>query len=244
MVNVSSDTVPEPGDLPAQRAATAGMRPSGPPPYWQPGTHIWWHYRRRTWLPGHPETVRPMTVVRDDADGLVAWLAPGTPVLRPVLTDGRDLRAVHVDDWYRVRDDRALKQDAWRGPGILKVAPTGVPWSVWLFWLPDGTFRNWYVNLEDVHVRDELRVVTQDHVLDVVVQPDRSVRWKDEDELAAAVRWGRYDAADAKEFEKDARAVEEVVARWDSPFRDGWEDWQPDPHWPLPALPPGVQADF
>jgi hypothetical protein len=28
-----------------------------------------------------------MTVVRDDAAALVAWLAPGTPLIRPVLPD-------------------------------------------------------------------------------------------------------------------------------------------------------------
>ena len=43
---------------------------------------------------------------------------------------------------------------AWRGPGILKIAPTGVPWSVWYFTDEvDGTFEGHYVNLELVHQR-------------------------------------------------------------------------------------------
>ncbi|WP_020580302.1 DUF402 domain-containing protein [Actinopolymorpha alba] len=183
-----------------------------------------------------------MTVVRDDADVLAAWLAPSTPIFKTVLPDGRDLRALPLYDAFRA--DRALKRDVWRGGGILKVAPTGVPWSAWLFRNADGTFRNWYINLEDVHVRDDANVITQDHVLDVVVYPDGRVEWKDEDELEAAVAAGRYTAEDAARFEADAREVEELAAGWGSPFCDGWEDWRPDPAWAIPTLPADSVADY
>ena len=125
-------------------------------------------------------------------------------------------------------------------PGVLKVAPTGVPWSVWHFWNADWTFRGWYVNLEDVHLRDEISVASQDRVLDLWVEPDRHVRWKDEDELEAAVEAGRYSATDAERFRADARMVEQLVVRWGSPFADAWEDWRPDPEWPVPNLPGGL----
>jgi hypothetical protein len=198
-----------------------------------------WRYTRPR-LPS--ESVRPMRVVRDDADGLVAWLAPGTPVLRPVLADGSDLRAVPVAERFDVdRHGRANRLDTWRGHGILKVAPAAMPWSIWLFWHDDG-FRGWYVNLEAPHLRSSPdkapELVTQDHVLDVVVHPDRSVERKDEDELAAAVASGRFTAAEAARFEDDAGAVEALVTAWDAPFRDGWEHWRPDRGWPLPDLPP------
>ena len=42
-----------------------------------------------------------MTVVQDDAAELVAWLAPGTPLLRPVLPDGRELRSVPAVEIFR-----------------------------------------------------------------------------------------------------------------------------------------------
>ena len=132
----------------------------------------------------------------------------------------------------------------WRGPGVLLVAPVGVQWSVWLFWSSEWEFVEWYVNLEDVHARDRDGIITQDHVLDLEVMADRSVRRKDEDELAAAVRQGRYTAADAARFEATAAAVEEVVARWESPFCDGWEHWRPDPSWPVPSLPTSARWDY
>ncbi|MBW3612720.1 MAG: DUF402 domain-containing protein [Chloroflexi bacterium] len=183
-----------------------------------------------------------MRVVRDDADGLVGWLAPDTPVLRPVLADGRELRAVPAHDMFR--SGRAVGRGRWRGSGVLKIAPTGAPWSVWLFWGEGWSFRGWYVNLEDTHLRDATSVVTQDHVLDLWVTPDRSVTWKDEDELEAAVDTGRWSAEDADRFRADARGVEAIVARWGSPFADGWEQWRPDPSWIVPALPPDLAWDF
>jgi hypothetical protein len=223
-------------------AFAPGVRISGAPPYWHSGHQVLWRYRRI--VPGYdgPETMRPITVVRDDADGLVAWLAPGTPVLRPVLPDGRELRSVPSAEMFRA--GRALRRDRWDGAGILKMAPTGAPWSVWCFWTHDWAFRGWYVNLEDVHERDEDGVVTQDHVLDLWITPDRSVHWKDEDELEAAVIAGRYSPEQAAAFRDDARSVEEIVAAGGSPFCDGWEDWRPDPSWPVPQLPPDNTWDF
>ena len=185
-----------------------------------------------------------MRVVRDDSHGLVAWLPGGTPLLRPVLADGRDLRSVPVAERFDVdRHGRANRLDTWQGHGILKVAPAGMPWSAWVFWGDDGAFRGWYVNLESVHTRHDHEVVTQDHVLDLVVHPDHSVTRKDEDELAAAVRSGRFSASEAAAIEGDAAAVEDVVRRWGSPFCDGWETWAPDPTWPLPELPPAYLAE-
>jgi hypothetical protein len=209
--------------------------PSAAAPTWEPGDVVMWRYRH----PWHSfESVRPVRVVRDDADGLVAWLAPGTPVLRPVLADGRDLRAVPVEERFDYgRHGRANRLDRWRGPGVLKVAPAGRPWSVWVFRDGAGRLTGWYVNLESVHERGDLEVSTQDRVLDLVVHPDRTVERKDEDELASAVAAGRFTAAEAAAFAADAAEVEELVRSWASPFADGWEDWAPDPSWPVPEMP-------
>lgn len=218
------------------------MRPSGTPPYWAPGTPIQWRYRRI--VPGYvgPETLRPMRVVQDDEATLVAWLAPGTPLLRPVLPDGRELRSVPAVEMFRA--ERAMRRDRWQGPGILKVAPTGAPWSVWYFWDASWAFSGWYVNLEDPHQRDALSVATQDHVLDLQVAPDRSIRWKDEDELVAAVVAARYSGEDANRLRADARAVEKIVRGWGPPLCDGWEDWRPDPGWSVPELPATTSWDY
>lgn len=81
-----------------------------------------------------------------------------------------------------------------------------------------------------------------DHVLDVVIEPDLSWRWKDEEELAEAVGLGLVTprAADAIRAEGE-RVIAQLEARR-SPFCDGWEHWRPNPAWPIPKLPVGWDA--
>ncbi len=110
----------------------------------KPGEHIWWHYHTRNWKPGMPHWLDPMTVVRDDAQSLVAWLAPGTVVLKTVLDTGEDVRAAPLPERYNRK--LSMAKTLWRGEGILRIAPIGVPWSVWLFWEPGWQFAGWYVN--------------------------------------------------------------------------------------------------
>ena len=106
-----------------------------------------------------------------------------------------------------------------------------------LFTTATGEFAGWYVNLERPHVRDEHTVYTSDHVLDLVIAPDRTLARKDEDELALAVAQGVFDPAAAAAIQATAAELEALVADWGSPFCDGWEHFRPDPAWPIPTLP-------
>ncbi|MDX6280652.1 MAG: hypothetical protein QOH03_1723 [Kribbellaceae bacterium] len=206
--------------------------------YWAPGTRIEWVYEgtgRFSELPN----VRPMTVVRDDADGLVAWLAPGTPLIKPVLHDGRETR--HAGPEGMFTEDRVLKLDIWHGTGILKVAPAGKPYSVWHFWSADETFLGWYVNLESEHQRDldARRTTSEDYVLDLWIHPDRRIEWKDEDELEGAVAAGRYTQQEADRITADGHAAIRDIESWTTPFSEDWQSWRPDPHLRLPEAPTG-----
>jgi hypothetical protein len=212
-----------------------------PEVYWAPGTTIEWVYEgagRHTDLPN----VRPMTVVQDDADGLVAWLAPGTPLIKPVLADGREVR--HAGPTGMFTEPRVLKLDIWHGTGILKVAPAGKPWSVWHFWNSDGSFRGWYVNLEAEHRRDSAarRTSTTDYVLDLWITPDRTIEWKDEDELEGAVEAGRFTPAEAERITADGHAAVREIEAWTSPFADGWDTWTAPPTWRVPEAPTGYEV--
>jgi predicted RNA-binding protein associated with RNAse of E/G family len=210
--------------------------------FWEPGTTIEWVYEG-TGRHSDKPNVRPMTVVQDDEDGLVAWLAPGTPLIKPVLADGREVR--HAGPTGMFVEERVLKLDIWRGTGILKVSPAGKPWSVWHFWGEDGTFHGWYVNLEAEHRRDteSRRTSTVDYVLDLWINPDGTIEWKDEDELEGAVAAGRFTAADAERITADAHSAVREIEAWTSPFADGWQTWTPDPHWRLPEAPTGHTVD-
>jgi predicted RNA-binding protein associated with RNAse of E/G family len=85
-------------------------------------------------------------------------------------------------------------------------------------------------------VRDDRAVYTSDHVLDLVVAPDRTLVRKDQHELELAVAQGVFDEREATAIEASAAAVEALVDTWAPPFCDGWETFRPDPAWPVPRL--------
>lgn len=201
--------------------------------FWEQGTQIMWRYGQ----PGQPglDFAAPMTVVRDDEQGLVAWLAVDTPVLKLVRDDGRDLRAERGDAFLV---PRRQVESVWSDYSVLRVYQPGRRWSVWHFFHGvSGAFEGWYVNIEDPHVRSDRTTRSRDHVLDVWVEPDRRFERKDEDELALAVEQGRYSPDQADAIRATAEEVEDVIRTWGSPFCDGWESFTPDRSWPIPTLP-------
>lgn len=201
--------------------------------HWAPGEPVLWRYRGNGTDRLH--ICRPVTVVHDDAEMLAVWMAPGSECIRPVLADGSEIAREPLGT--RFRKARSTHRSAWFGTGVLKLARPGDPWSVWVFWDRGWKLRNWYVNLEEPRLRWDGGVDSEDHVLDIAVYPDRRWEWKDEDEFSAAQEAGLIPAAKAAEIRAaGARAVQEIE-RWGWPFRDGWENWRPDPSWTLPALP-------
>jgi hypothetical protein len=224
-------------------ADTVGPRAGGPDGSvrgpaggrWEPGTQILWRYRANG--SGHPHICRPVTVVRDSPDLLAVWMAPGTVCVKPQLADGTPVHLEPLETRYT--KPRTTTFARWTGTGVLKLARPGEPWSVWLFWEWGWRFKNWYVNLEEPRHRWAAGVDSEDHFLDIAVYPDRSWEWKDEDEFAQAQRAGLMGAGQAARVRAAGRAAVAGIRDWGTPFADGWEDWRPDPHWPVPALPEG-----
>jgi predicted RNA-binding protein associated with RNAse of E/G family len=90
------------------------------------------------------------------------------------------------------------------------------------------------VNLQEPFRRAEHGVDTADQLLDLVRSRDGGRwRWKDEDQLEAAVVGGFVSENDAAAVRAEALRV--IAA---DPFPTGWEDWQPDSTWPMPTLLP------
>ena len=76
------------------------------------------------------------------------------------------------------------------------------------------------------------RFDTTDWALDVVVDPDGSWRWKDEDDFAQALALGVFDEQGAAEIRAEGARV--IAER---PWPTGWEGWRPPPEWAPLALP-------
>jgi hypothetical protein len=184
-------------------------------------------FRGRLW------TARPATVaaVRDDLIAL--YLAPGTIFKVPANT-------THETTLERLHGGWQLRDYVWSLGRSLHLLRPGVAHTIHLWWLPpDWHFGGWYINLQEPIRSTPLGFDSMDHVLDVVIDPDLSWRWKDEAELAEAVRLGLVTPQDADAIRAEGERVIAQLESRQTPFCDGWEHWQPNPAWPIPELPLG-----
>lgn len=203
---------------------SGGYRPA----MWQPGDQI---ALRELWG-GLVFEARAATVVADLPSQTMLYVPGGVVCGLPFDDRGHELRI--PDRPWRL----ALRE---RGDfGILSFAWPDTAYAVLLLFEPDGSPRDWYVNLQAPLARTPIGFDTVDHALDVLIPLDRSSwTWKDENELAEAIALGLFTQAEAAEFRSwGTRAIEHLLRRL-PPFDEPWEDWRPDPSWPTPALPPG-----
>jgi predicted RNA-binding protein associated with RNAse of E/G family len=196
----------------------------------------------QTWAPGDSVALRevwreeiwaarPAIVVKDEPAERMFYVSPSGAMKAPVGVSGEPLR-LPVEEW-RLEDRPGGRRH------ILSFAWPAMAHAVLASWRAEtGEFTGWYVNLQDPLRPSAVGFDTTDHVLDVLVPPDRSSwRWKDEDEMVEAVRRGLFDAEQVERFRQEgARAAERLIGR-DPPFDLPWESWRPDPGWPSPELP-------
>jgi hypothetical protein len=179
--------------------------------FWEQGDVVVW---RETWR-GEAWGAYPVRVVEDGKVATAVYIAEGTQFDFPGWPWG----------------EHPWSGRAWTGHGVLVLHRPGEAFTIWHFWEePERRFAGWYVNLQEPWVRDGSAFDTCDHELDVVVDPDGSWRWKDEEKMDDWVRRGRFTSEEAAAIRREG---ERVVAEW--PFPTGWEEWQPDPSWPVPT---------
>ncbi len=203
---------------------------------WQSGATVVvqevWH--GRLW------SARPMRVIEDQGTSLVLWCPKGTrwktattPPTRPraATRAERFVAALTLDDWV-------LRDAVWDVSKLVLVR-TGDWHAVWVSWRDSGEDWGWYINLQRPFLRTEQGLQTMDLMLDILVERDRSWRWKDEDEFDALVTASLIDAAEAAQVRDAGRHVIRDIEANAPPFSEPWHSWRPDPGWPLPELPQG-----
>jgi Protein of unknown function (DUF402) len=191
-------------------------------------------WRGRVWA------ARPMRVVRDDGD-LVAlsfprgtqWKAPTSDPARPWNSDRGERLAecAALGDW--------VFRDAEWDVDTLSLMRRGDWHAVWVSWLPSGEHWGWYVNFQEPFRRSRRGFETMDLMLDLIVDADRTWRWKDEDELATFLERGVLDSALCDRIRAEGLRVAARAERNEPPFCDPWPEWRPDPAWEKPELPGG-----
>jgi predicted RNA-binding protein associated with RNAse of E/G family len=161
----------------------------------------------------------------------------GTPYWQARTPDGRDFHAATVDEIVGAE----LSELVWQRSHVMVFMPPGAAHSIWWFFGPDGEFRGWYGNLEAPYVRWDGGVDTADHALDLWFEPDRSWRWKDEDEFRAVTGHPMFwDAEQAMEIRAEGERLVKLAEAGEFPFDGTWCDLPlPSPDWPPLVRPAG-----
>jgi hypothetical protein len=179
-------------------------------------------------------------VAREDARGVWLWVADGSAFRDVGAADGRRFRDVPFADWGRTA--RTMRELHWSSDVLMLHPPTGA-YSIWFFFAPDGTFQEWYVNLEEAAVRWDdghlAGVDTVDQDLDIVVAPDRSWRWKDEAEFDAHLAHPEvYWVPNPDGVRAEGERLVKLIEAGDFPFDGTGTDFRPDPNWSVPTIMP------
>ena len=187
---------------------------------WQPGQPI---VRREVWR-GIPKVACAASVVADTGALLAIHVPEGSPMAFAADFFG----APHA--WST--------RDRWNGHGVLQLQRPGEMHAVWVFWRgPQREFAGWYVNLQEPFRRTAFGVDTHDLELDIVIAPDGSWEFKDDERLEHWIERGRWTASEVAAIRAEgARIATELEAgrRW---WSDEWAEWMPDPAESVPELP-------
>ena len=185
------------------------------------------------------DSIVPVRVVADDPSHVALYLQPGSPRLIHATADGGALPR-SIPFLERERLIGGLRDYVWTDRHVLMLQEPGRMSSIWYWWSEESwEFIGAYVNLQLPLVRTPVGFDTADYLLDVVIHPDMTWEWKDEDELAAAVAAGIVgpELARALRSEGERTIADLEVRRW--PFDADFTAWRPDPAWTVPAMPVG-----
>lgn len=211
---------------------------------WAPGTTIVHH---EVWA-GRVWAARPLVVVEDADDRLLLWIPHGTrrkvPTPPPDVASGdpepgrRGTEAPHHGVVENLVGGAWTHMDhVWDVSSLWLVRP-GDGFAVWTSWEAGGDHLGWYVNIQRPYRRTATGIEAMDLMLDIVVDPDRTWRWKDRHELDELARRGTYDEATLAAIAAAGDEALALLAAGADPFTAEWATWRPDPTWGVPELPP------
>ncbi|CAM5515591.1 DUF402 domain-containing protein [Streptomyces viridifaciens] len=207
------------------------MRPATTPPEHVPGQVLRWNFH----FGGQLTSCLPMRVVECGPDGLLLWLAAGSPLWKAELPDGQHIRDIPPES--HPAGGYPMVAGEWDAVSALIHQPAGEPYAVWWIFEPGSGFSHWYVNLERREYRGE-EIDVHDLELDLEVDAERRWRWKDEESFAAKTGHPAFwSAAQARAIRAGGEAVARLVEAGAFPFDGTHRDFAPPADWPLPPLP-------
>jgi predicted RNA-binding protein associated with RNAse of E/G family len=160
------------------------------------------------------------------------WLLEATPthIVTAIVPGAQTLQVVTprssvIRDLAEGREQTAIVP--WHTHRVVWLMPFNAAHAIGHFWSDaSGEFLGYYVNMQAPLRRSLVGYDSLDHVLDILVAPEGTWRWKDEDELEEAMQLGLFTATEAGHIRAEG---ERVIERLPSLLPTGWENWQPDP---------------
>lgn len=177
-------------------------------------------------------------VIEDTDDRLLLWLPKGTrrkvPVTPPSRPDPPTRSARIIDNL--AYGDWVYGDHVWDVSSLWILRP-GDWYATWVSWRAVGDHLGWYVNMQYPFRRTSLGIEAMDLMLDVVVEPNMTWQWKDDDEFDEIARRGIFDGRTVERIRREAANVIGLIEARKPPFSEPWPSWSPDTSWQLPVLP-------
>jgi predicted RNA-binding protein associated with RNAse of E/G family len=222
------------------RSSFGSKRPSGAkigiammptPKRFQPGDSAVLRY---VLTDGRIEMCWPCRIVEDTDDLVALFIAAGSKYKAGQKRTAAQKRATPLP---------ALPagEYVWRTDTLRLMFP-GKQHSVSLIWVDTDTgrqFSKYFVNMEEPFRRTPVGFDTQDHTLDIVVQPDLTWAWRDREELENHVREGFFTTNLAQSVRREGLTVIDEIRRGAHPCSFGWSEWQPGKDWETPVVSKG-----
>ena len=199
---------------------------------WRSGDVIVWRgvFRNRVW---HAQAV---IVVKDTPEEMYVTLLPGTECVAPEgYLDGKDSTKRR---WSFKDKDWRLENYAWHTNRLLILLEPDRYYSTMYFWHDESNdLLCYYINFQLPFQRSHCGIDTLDLDLDLVIYPDFSFKWKDEDDYQKAIDHDVITPGWTQEIEIAKKEIFNKFQKRQYPFDGSWLNWMPDPDWLPPKLP-------
>jgi predicted RNA-binding protein associated with RNAse of E/G family len=152
---------------------------------WKPGETVVWRgiFRNRVWH------AVPSFVVKDTLQQLVLAVVPGTNC----MVEGNYAKGTkNAKRLWDFKDrDWLLEEFTWHTNRLLTITESEKYYSIMLYWNHiRNEFVGYYVNFQLPFQRSHCGIDSLDLDLDIVIEPDLSFQWKDEDDYHKAIEQG------------------------------------------------------